>query len=478
MLNLWITDKFQRLRRLFSITAVRLTVLYSLLFGATALGLIFYVTAGTVDLLKQQVTVSINDELKELSAIYEESGLNGAISALELRSRAPGANLYIVANPSGQILAGNVLGLDPGVLNDLGWTYHPFRYTRFDSSKDGEYRALARIVELPNGMRLLVGRDIGEPEKFRNLIFNALALALGSMVVLGVVAWFFVGRRALKRIDLVGRSTERILSGDREERLPISGSGDEFDRLSTRLNSMLDRINQLDEGLKQVSDNIAHDLKTPLTRIRNTVEASLASRGAKKDHHEALENVLLESENLIKTFNALLMISRVESGSTAAQMGEQNLDEIITDIIELYEPAAEEEGFNLNGKIESGLGLTGNRELLSQMVSNLIDNALKYGRAQKPQLNEIDISAQKRKGRVVVTISDNGPGIPAGDHKKVLQRFYRMEQSRNLPGSGLGLALVNAIAKLHSANLVLKDNDPGLQVILEFPNRINADHTQ
>ncbi|MCF6321310.1 MAG: HAMP domain-containing histidine kinase, partial [Rhizobiaceae bacterium] len=305
----------QRLRKLFSVTAVRLTIIYSLLFGATALGLIFYVTHATVNILRQQITVSINDELREIAQIYEERGLNGAISALEIRSRAPGANLYIVASPAGQILAGNVLDLDDGVVSKLGWTNRTFRYSRFDSSPDDNYRAFAKIVRLPNGMRLLVGRDIGEPEKFRKVIFNALALALGSMVVLGLLSWFFVGRRALKRIDMVSRSTDRIMSGDREERLPVTGSGDEFDRLSERLNTMLDSINQLEEGLKQVSDNIAHDLKTPLTRIRNTVESSLATTGNKTGHRQALESVLAESENLIKTFNALLMISSVESGS-------------------------------------------------------------------------------------------------------------------------------------------------------------------
>lgn len=459
----------KRLRKLLSITAVRLTVIYSLLFGVTALGLIFYVTAGTVHLLKQDVTTSINKELGEISDIYDEEGLNGAISMLELRSRAPGANLYIVAGKNGQILAGNVFHLEAGVLNNIGWTYRPFRYTRFDSSKKGENRALARVVEMPNGMRLLIGRDIGQPELFRNLIFNALTLALGAMVMLGLIAWFFVGRHALKRIDLVGQSTDRIMSGDRDARLPITGSGDEFDRLSNRLNSMLDRINLLDEGLKQVSDNIAHDLKTPLTRIRNTVEASLGFDGSNGNHRDALEKVLVESENLIKTFNALLMISRVESGSSAAQMDQQDLSAIVSDIAELYEPAAEEEGFALSAKIDGNLKVNGNRELLSQMVSNLIDNALKYGAAKDGSDNKIEVNATRKNGLVVLSVGDHGTGIDPSQRKKVLQRFYRLEKSRNLPGSGLGLSLVNAIAKMHGATLNLEDNNPGLKVVLEIP---------
>ncbi len=459
----------KRLRKLFSITAVRLTLVYSLLFGATALGLIFYVTHATVNIVRQQITVSINEELKEIARIYDEFGLNGAISALEIRSRAPGANLYIVASPAGQILAGNVLDLDDGVLNKLGWTNRPFRYSRFDSSAGDNYRAFAKIVKLPNAMRLLVGRDIGEPEKFRKVIFNALALALGAMVVLGLLSWFFVGRRALKRIDLVSRSTDRIMSGDRDERLPVTGSGDEFDRLSKRLNTMLDSINQLDDGLKQVSDNIAHDLKTPLTRIRNTVEASLSTAGKKSNHREALESVLAESENLIKTFNALLMISRVESGSNIAQMNVQDFSVIIADIVELYEPAAEEQGYKLLTNIDKDLKVRGNRELLSQLISNLIDNALKYGASKSPGNRIVEINASSNGNSVIVEVTDRGVGIPPDSGKRVLERYYRLEKSRNMPGSGLGLSLVSAIAKLHSATLELEDNDPGLKVVLNFP---------
>ncbi len=459
----------QRWRKTFKITAVRLTIVYSLLFGATALGLIFYVTAGTVYLLKQQVTASINDEIRDLAGIYEEFGLNGAIIELETRSRAPGANLYVVTSSTGQILAGNVRDLNTGVMNAIGWTFHPFSYSRFGSSGDNENRALARIIEFPNGMRLLIGRDIGEPEKFRKLIFSALALALSAMVVLGLTAWFFVGKRALKRIDMVGQSTERILSGDREERLPITGSGDEFDRLSTRLNSMLDRINQLDEGLKQVSDNIAHDLKTPLTRIRNTVESALSTNSTKQNQHDALTKVLDESENLIKSFNALLMISRVESGSSAARMEQQDISQIVTDMVELYEPAAEDEGFSLTGDIAEGLEIVTNRELLSQLISNLIDNAIKYGGTKDAKNQQIKVTLRRENNKIVLRVSDNGVGIPEQSHEQVLQRYHRLEKSRNLPGSGLGLSLVNAVANLHGAAVSMDDNKPGLKISIEFP---------
>lgn len=456
----------KKLRQLFAMTAFRLTAVYTILFGLMAVGVIIYVSAGAVDLLKRQVAGSINEELSELADIYEQDGINAAVRTLELRSRAPGANLYIIASPAGQILVGNVFDLDSGVLGHDGWTLRPFKYKRFGDREDQIHRAVARVVPMPNGMRLLIGRDIGEPEHFRGLIFNSLAFAMGSMLLLGFLAWFFVGRRALKRIDKVSKSTDRILAGSKVERLPVSGSGDEFDRLSLRLNSMLDRINVMDEGLKQVSDNIAHDLKTPLTRIRNTVERglSLNEKGAQR---EALEKVLEESETLIKTFNALLMISRVEAGSSTASMEELDVSAILADIAELFEPAAEEEGFELATEIASDLKLSGNRELLSQAVSNLIDNAIKYGHGEKD--NKIILGASNGKEVVQIYVADKGQGIAENDRERVLERFYRLEESRNKPGSGLGMSLVNAVANLHGGQLHLLDNEPGLLAKLVIP---------
>lgn len=456
----------KKLRQLFAMTAFRLTALFTVLFGMMAVGVIIYVSAGAVDLLKRQVAGSINEELSELAAIYEQDGINATVRTLELRSRAPGANLYIIASPAGQILVGNVLDLESNILGNEGWTLRPFRYKRFGDREDQVHRAVARVVAMPNGMRLLIGRDIGEPEAFRGLIFNSLVFAMGSMLLIGFLVWFFVGRRALKRIDQVSRSTDRILAGSKIERLPVSGSGDEFDRLSLRLNSMLDRINVMDEGLKQVSDNIAHDLKTPLTRIRNTVEHGLANKdnGAQRD---ALEKVLDESETLIKTFNALLMISRVEAGSSTASMATLDVSAILNDIAELFEPAAEDAGFSLKSKIAEGLVLNGNRELLSQAVSNLIDNAIKYGHGD--QQNQITLGASNGKDVVEIYVADTGQGIGEKDRERVLERFYRLEESRNKPGSGLGMSLVNAVANLHGGKLHLLDNKPGLLAKLLFP---------
>ncbi len=206
--------------------------------------------------------------------------------------------------------------------------------------------AIARVVELPNGMRMLIGRDLGEPERFRVIVMRALAFSLSAMLLVGLLTWILVGRRALTRLEMVSQSTERILSGDRTERLPVSGSGDEFDRLSIRLNAMLDRINTLDEGLRQVSDNIAHDLKTPLARLRNKAEAALAAQDG--DQRAVMQEIIGDTDQIIRTFNALLMISRVESGSVAGELTQQDLSSIVEDVAELYQPVAEEAGFEFS----------------------------------------------------------------------------------------------------------------------------------
>lgn len=459
-----------RLKQLSRVTAIRLSIAYTLAFGILAVILIFYMTGGAVDYLRQQLHQSINEEILSLERTYRNRGLNGMIREMERRSHAPDANLYVVIGPDGRILAGNVLSVDRDILAKTGWHDHPFEYESLvdNDDEDGRSnRAVARVTELPNGMRILIGQDIGEPERLRNVVRRALTLSMGMMLLAAVLIWFFVGRRALKRIDMVSRSTERILAGDRSERLPVVGSNDEFDRLSSRLNLMLDRISLLDEGLRNVSDSIAHDLKTPLTRLRNRADQALAV-DSEAGRQELLSEIIQEADQLIKTFNALLMISRVEAGSHVAELEETDLSELLNDVAELYEPVAEEEGVSFEMDIPGKLRVNASRELLSQAMTNLIDNALKYGRPEKGE-GRITLKASSRKGWTTITVSDNGPGIPADKHDVVKERFARLDESRTKPGNGLGLALVEAIAKIHGGQLEFADAAPGLEAKLILP---------
>ncbi len=458
----------QRLRTLWAITAVRLSIIYTLIFAVLAVLIIVYMTGSTVGILRKQIRVDINEEFTQLVSIYDEGGMNDLMRVLGRRAAAPGANLYVVTDPQGVIVAANVRDIDNGVLTTDGWTWRPFNYARFQDNSDKERQAVARVESMPNNMRLLIGRDLGEPERFRAVVGRALALSLAAMLALGLSTWLLVGRHALKRLEMVSVSTQRIMAGDRSERLPVTGAGDEFDRLSSRMNTMLDRIALLDSGLRQVSDNIAHDLKTPLTRLRNHADSALSHTADLQKREDALRDVVDQTDRIISTFNALLMISRVESGSSAAELSTIDLSAIAHDCAELYEPAAEDAGFELTSEIEDGVHVRGNRELLSQALSNLVENALKYG-AQGKEPHPVAIRLKRNSGHVAIEVADKGPGIAEKDRGRVLERFVRLEESRNQPGNGLGLSLVEAVAKLHGGKLDLLDSAPGLRAVLTLP---------
>ena len=463
-----------RLAMLYRTTAVRLSALFLLLFAACAAFLVVYVTSMSENLLQQQTRESVAAEAGEINQIFEQAGMNGLLKTLERRARQPGANLYVIASPSGELLAGNVLSLQPGVLDNEGWTQTSFRYQRFEDQDEREpHTARAQVFVLSNGLRVLVGRDLGEPEHFRGLVRQALVVALGIMGIGALAIWYLIGRNALRRIDRMSEAGQKIMAGDLSQRLPLGGSGDEFDRLSDSLNTMLGRIEKLDEGLKQVSDNIAHDLKTPLTRLRNKAEAALAGKARAGDLRNALEEIIGESDQLIRTFNALLMISRVEAGQTVAEMSPVDLSRIAGDSVELYEPLAEEANLLLMGRIAENITISGNRELIGQALGNLIDNAVKY--AEGAADPEIRVSLA-REGRVaVLSVADRGAGIPEAKHGEVAKRFVRLDESRSKPGTGLGLSLVEAVMEMHGGRLELAATDPaaeiarGLTVRMVFP---------
>jgi signal transduction histidine kinase len=469
------------LRAIMKTTAARLSALYLLLFAACALLLVMYMTSLSVRNLVSQTRETINEEINGLDDYYQRGGFPLLVRVIERRSHQPGANLYLIADGAGQILAGNVESLAPGVLDNLGWTREPFTYKRYGESQTGSseiekagpeervpHLAIARVIRIPNGMRVLIGRDLGEPERFRRAVRNSLVLALGTMAVGGFLIWFFVGRRALKRIDAVSVASRRIMGGDLTGRLPVNGSGDEFDRLSVNLNSMLDRIAELNEGLKHVSDNIAHDLKTPLTRLRNRAEAALSGRQSADAYRDAIQQTIADSDQIIRTFNAILMISRLESGYSSEQTGNIDLPAIVEDVFELYEPLAEEAGITLEKVVNSRTTIIGNRELVGQALSNVIDNAIKYCTAENCE-PKVAVSLEDQGDWVVLSVVDNGPGISDDDKARATERFVRLEESRSEPGSGLGLSLVKAVMKLHKGELRLGNADPGLQVQMRFP---------
>lgn len=461
---------------------------YLVVFAVLTFFLIGYISLNTRQVLFQHQRDRIETEIRGLAGQYRKRGMRGLVRVVERRSRSPGASLYLVTDFTGRVLAGNVSSLDRDVLEDPDGRPQPVGYRRLDATEDDVFeRALVRVFSLRGGFRILVGRDIAERERLKGIIGRAVVIAGVTMILLGLISWFFVNRRVLKRIDSISATSRQIMEGDLSGRLQVTGTGDEFDRLAENLNAMLGRIERLMTGIKHVSDNIAHDLKTPLTRLRNRLEVARHEPESLDGYREILERTTEEADQLIRTFNALLMISRIEAGSTGAAFSEIDVADIASGMCELYEPVAEEAGIGLTHDIGATPKMEGNRELIGQAFANILDNAIKYCVAARstdgdPSPNSDPENGEGRESgpkiAVIVsndsttikcTILDNGPGIAEADRERVLQRFVRLDDSRSEPGSGLGLSLVDAVVRLHEGHLSLEDNKPGLKAVLSFP---------
>jgi signal transduction histidine kinase len=463
--------RLSALGKLSNTTAFKLTLVYLTVFALFAAFLLGYFAWNTRRLITEQITRTVDAEITGLSEQYSQGGIRRLVFVIDARARRPGSSLYLVTTFSGDGLAGNVGLLGEGVLEHTGWTETVYR--RLDDAEGTEHHALVRVFELPSGFRLLVGRDLEERERLYDIILSAGQWSIALVIVLGLAGGFFVARRVLHRIDAMTETSRTIMAGDLSGRLPTAGSEDELDRLAVNLNVMLERIEALMRGFKEVSDNIAHDLKTPLTRLRNRAEEALRSGKNEADYRAALDSTIEESDELIRTFNALLMIARAESGQASTPMIEFDAADIVRGVGELYDPLADEKGLAL--KIEAGapLPVRGNRELVTQALANLVDNAIKYARPHEAEANgmlaDVVIAASGEGDRIRLSVSDRGPGVSAGDRERVVQRFVRLEQSRSEPGSGLGLSLASAVAHLHGGELRLEDNGPGLKATLDLP---------
>ncbi len=452
--------------KLFRTTAFKLSLAYLLIFAVGAGVVLSGIDWNVNALLDAQIGQTIEAEITGLAEQYDSGGIRQLVTTVERRTQQPGSSLYLVTNFAGEPLAGNVATLPSGVIDRPGLVETP--YERQNDSRPA-HLALARVFLLPSGFRLLVGRDLEERENLRNVMIHALFSSLFWLMLVGVVCGLLVSLKILRRVDAMNASAKSIMAGDMSGRLPLAGTGDEFDRLAENLNAMIARIGDLMTGVQEVSDNIAHDLRTPLTRLRNGAEEALRGRDDAVLQRGALEKVIAEADGLIAVFNALLMIARAEAGAGREQLVEGDVGAVLEDVVELYEPVAEEAGTELVARVEPGLHATFNRELLGQALANLIDNALKYGAAAQGAAAPISIAAKQADGRVEISVADRGPGIAAADRGRVLDRFVRLEGSRSRPGSGLGLSLAAAIARLHGGDVRIEDNEPGLRVVLTLP---------
>ena len=463
-----------RFAQLWRTTTVRLTAVFILLFVVFSILLLAFIAYQSSIQIQQQQTAAIDREVDLLKRIDARQGIRGTLFAVTRLSSQPGPGIYYLGDTTGLQIAGNVTSFPDNVLQNSG--VFSFNYDR-DPAFVGDTAqgyAVVRSLVLDSGLRLIVGRDVVERRGFTAIVLQGFILAVAGILAFSTLAGVITARRVLKRIDTINATSSKIMSGNLSERIPVTKRNDEFDTLATSLNAMLDRIEGLMQGLKEVTDNVAHDLKTPLTRMRTRAEAALRDGTDNGAQREALETTLSESDKLIRTFNALLMIARAEAGAPSGAFADVDVSAVASDVAELYEPAAEEAGMTLESRIMPGVMLRANRELIGQALVNLIENALKYYEPADGRTGRITVAVREIGGRVLIEVGDNGPGIPEEDRGRVVERFVRLEKSRTEPGSGLGLSLVNAVAGLHKGEFRLEDNKPGLLAVLDLPSNPTA----
>jgi len=454
------------LNRVVRTTGFRIAIAYLLLLGATLTGLGLFIGWTSSAVIERQLNETVEAEIRGLAEQYRDEGLQRLLGVLRERSGTRGdpQSIYLLVAPDLRHLAGNLdawpsdwQGSDPD-----GW--RELRLVRADAEGSSTHVVRGRAFVLGGGFRLFVGRDTAARDAFRTGLFEALAWALIPALLLGIGGGALIGRYGLNRVEAVRATSDEIVAGDLSRRVPLNGSGDEFDRLALTINKMLERIETLMTGMRMVTDSLAHDLRSPLTRAKSETELALRAPPDAERDRAVLERMALELDTILKTFDSLIQIARTEAGMSGVGLSRLDLSELATELAEIYQPLAEDAGLTLEAAIAPDLHIQGHRQLLAQAVINLIDNAMKF----TPAGGAIHISLGEADGAVTLHLADTGPGIPEQDRARVLERFVRLDESRGTPGSGLGLSLVAAVAKLHDATLELGDAGPGLAVTLVF----------
>ncbi len=447
--------------RLLRVASFRFAALYVAVFAVSALVLGATVFIEARSALRRQMTAGIENEVSLLAGKYRTDGLAPLIAAIGQRVRVARALEYLLESPAGGYLAGNM----PAIA-DLkpGWTAIAAPHANDDVADTERINVLA--TDLGGGVLLAVGRGQGEPEELEEAIASALAWTVGIAGVLGIAGGALVGNAFLRRVDTIVRAADAIIEGDLARRVPLRGTGDDFDRLAGTLNRMLDRIAVLMETLRQVSSDVAHDLRTPLTRLYQHLEAARTRERSSTEYEASIDAALAEAQALLDTFSALLRIAQVESGSQRSLFARVNLSALTEAVANAYRPDAEEGNYRLVSPIAPNIFVTGDQELLTQAVANLLENALRH----TPPGTRIEVRLRDRgEAGVVLAVEDDGPGVAEAELPRLADRFYRAQRSRTASGNGLGLSLVSAIAELHGATLSLSALSPGFRAAIAIP---------
>jgi len=451
-----------RLGDYFRSTPFRLATAYTLLFVASVAILFGFLYWSVTREMTQELEAGIKEDMRPLVTAYSEGRLQRLLDAVRERAKAakPGGTLVLLETVNSEFLAGNVAPY-PAF---SGWRKLTIEGQGNDSTKIDEPEAvLALGVELEHAF-LLVGRNLKRVREVQELLVRSLTWTLAVTIGLALAGGGVFSHGANKRIEVINRAFAEIMAGNLTRRVPSRGTRDELDRLVLNINDMLDRIEQLMANLQQVTNDIAHDLRTPLGRLRQGLEAARLKKFSVEEYQQTIDRAIGQTDTLLDTFAALLRIAQIESKARRSRFVVVDLSEISNRIIEAYESVLEDAGQNLSGDIAPGVKVRGDKDLLTQMLANLVENATRHC----PAGTKVTITLTN-EATPALTVADTGPGIPAEARETVLRRFYRLEESRTTPGSGLGLALVKAVADFHGATLSLSANQPGLKVNLRFP---------
>ena len=447
-------------------TTLRLALIAIAVFGAVVIALFAYVYWSTASFVRSRADRAIAAEQSTLLHTYDGAGRNGLIASIEQRVAEPpfvGAH-YLLVDPAGARLAGNLPDRPPALAAN-GWE-------TFRAPAPGADARLVRamVATLPDGSHLLVGQAIDDLDAFARTIETALLLGLALIFVLAAVASVSVTRRTVGRIEAINATSRAIMQSGLGERIPMRSTRDEWDQLAANLNSMLDRIEGLMAEVRQVTDNVAHDLRTPLARMRGRLEKAYGAEGANERERALIGDTLADLDGVLRMFSSLTRISQIEANGRTDASRFVNLAEIAREVAELFDAAAEEKGGRLAVATDGTVSVVGDRDLLFDALANLVDNAIKHGRAG----GHVTVAVAKREDGGEICVADDGPGIPAHERANVFKRFYRLERSRRTAGNGLGLSLVAAVARLHGASIDMEDAMPGLKVRLRFPSDVKS----
>ncbi len=454
--------------RLIRTTAVRLAIKLVLLYGllvSLVLGALYWISSSHID---EQISHELESELLVLQQMYGASASQQMIDHINQAQLLP-EHIYLLLSADGKKLAGNLYDWPEDVeiafdSKTQGVWVNDEVIPREIHNDDAYWPVVA--IKLHDGSRLLLARNVEQAESLLELS-EFLIEAMGIAMMFAVLIAVLVGREIVKRMDIISATASDIMAGDLSLRVPVSNKQDEFDTLANRLNAMLDRIQQLIRGIREVTDNVAHDLRSPLTRLRNQMEVTLLEPRSEDEYRQVLQQSVDDIEVLIKTFNALLGIAQAEAGNHRSLWGRVDLHQLALDLMDLYKPLAEDKQQVFEVHNGDAAMIDGSRDLLAQSFGNLLENAIKY----TPEGGTILLEIQTTANYVEVSVSDTGPGIPDAEKNHVLEKFVRLESSRHAPGNGLGLSLVQAVASLHKAKLELISTYPGLKISQKFPRQ-------